>query len=166
MSSIYQWCILPLLSPALLQFSYHDGVDISIITPLVIRLKSLKFDMIFVFWYMHQILIFCRLSHDVFTNLRLRAWTLFACSSCSSQSECITNFLWVELAYCIVYYCKAPLGSLMKGRYVNYYYFVIISFKCYPGGWKINLIPTIWEILSQKCYHCVQYTRCHLMNLI
>ena len=34
----------------------------------------------------------------------------------------------------------------------------IESVKCYPVGRKIDLIPSIYEILSQKCYHCVQYT--------
>ena len=38
--------------------------------------------------------------------------------------------------------------------------------KCYPGGRKIHLIPSISEILLQTCYHCVQYTRRHLMSLI
>ena len=41
------------------------------------------------------------------------------------------------------------------------------SVKCYsPGGRKIDLFLSITEILSQKWYHCVQYTRRNLMSLI
>ena len=40
------------------------------------------------------------------------------------------------------------------------------SVKCYPGGRKIPFIPSISEILSEACYHCVQYTRHHLMSLV
>ena len=38
--------------------------------------------------------------------------------------------------------------------------------KCYPGRRNIHFIPSISKTLSQKCKHCVQYTRCHLMSLI
>ena len=38
--------------------------------------------------------------------------------------------------------------------------------KCYSGRRKIHFIPSILKILSQKCYHCVYYTRRHLMSLI
>ena len=38
--------------------------------------------------------------------------------------------------------------------------------KFYPGGRKIDSIPSISEILSQMCYYCVQYTRRHLMSPI
>ena len=38
--------------------------------------------------------------------------------------------------------------------------------QSYPGGWKLHFIPSISEILPQKCYHCDQYIRRHLMNLI
>ena len=31
---------------------------------------------------------------------------------------------------------------------------------------KIRFIPSISEILPQKCYHCFQYARRHLMSLI
>ncbi len=40
------------------------------------------------------------------------------------------------------------------------------SVKCYRGGRKINLISPIYEIQSQMCYHCIQYTRRHHMSLI
>ncbi len=40
------------------------------------------------------------------------------------------------------------------------------SVKCYRGGRKIDLIPSISEIQSQTWYHCVQYTRRQLMSLI
>ncbi len=38
--------------------------------------------------------------------------------------------------------------------------------KCYSGGREIHLIPSISKILSQKRYHCVQYTRRHLISLL
>ena len=43
---------------------------------------------------------------------------------------------------------------------------ILKSVKCYLGGRKIHWIPSISGILSQKCYHCVQYTRRHPMRLI
>ena len=42
----------------------------------------------------------------------------------------------------------------------------IRSVKCYPGGWKIDHIPSISEIRSQTWYHCIQYTRHHHMSLV
>ncbi len=40
------------------------------------------------------------------------------------------------------------------------------SVKCYPGGRKIHFIPSMCKIQSQMWYHCVQYTRRHIMSLI
>ena len=43
---------------------------------------------------------------------------------------------------------------------------LVESVKCYPGGGKFHFIPSISEILSQRCYYCVHYTRNHLISLI
>ena len=43
--------------------------------------------------------------------------------------------------------------------------FIVYSVKCYHGGQNINIILSISEIPSQMWYHCVQYTKRHLMNL-
>ena len=40
------------------------------------------------------------------------------------------------------------------------------SVKCYRGGRKIHFISLISKISTQMGYHCVQYTRRHLMSLI
>ncbi len=42
----------------------------------------------------------------------------------------------------------------------------LYSVKCYPGGQKIHFIPSVSKIQIQMGYHCVQYTRRHIMNLI
>ena len=40
------------------------------------------------------------------------------------------------------------------------------SVKCFPGGRKIDLIPSIFEILSQTWYYLLQYTKHQLLTLI
>ncbi len=40
------------------------------------------------------------------------------------------------------------------------------SVKCYRGGRQIHFILSISKIQTQMVYHCVQYTRHHLMSLI
>ena len=42
----------------------------------------------------------------------------------------------------------------------------IKSVKRYPGGRKIDLVSSISEILPRMWYHCVPYTRRHLMSII
>ncbi len=51
---------------------------------------------------------------------------------------------------------------LHHALYWNQLYYV----KCYPGGLKIDLIPSESEILSQTWYHCIQYTKPHHMSLV
>ncbi len=47
----------------------------------------------------------------------------------------------------------------------NAYFADLKSVKSCPGGRKIDLISSIYEIQSQMWYHCVQYTM-SLMSLI
>ncbi len=39
------------------------------------------------------------------------------------------------------------------------------SVKCYPGGWKIDLMSSISEVRSQFWYHCIQYIKRHHVSL-
>ena len=42
----------------------------------------------------------------------------------------------------------------------------VYSVKYFLGGQRLDIIISIYEIVSQNCYHCVQYTRHHTMSLI
>ena len=55
--------------------------------------------------------------------------------------------------------CQVTLCQPVSGCFVY-------SIKYYPGGRKTELILSISEILSQMCYHCIQYTKRQLMNLV
>ncbi len=56
-------------------------------------------------------------------------------------------------------------GSDPTGPSTRLIHSCLYSVKCYAGVRKIHFIPSISEILSQKCFHCVQYTRRHRMSL-
>ncbi len=69
-----------------------------------------------------------------------------------------------------VIYCSArcaPAGELMKyPNKLNLPAMVLYSVKCYRGGRKMDLISPISKIQTQMWYHCIQYSRRHLMSLI
>ena len=50
--------------------------------------------------------------------------------------------------------------------FTNAHKVVLTSVECSPGGWKIDHILSISEIQSLIWYHCIQYTKHHLMNLV
>ena len=65
-----------------------------------------------------------------------------------SFSGCCAHAMFCS-THALVSYDNLP----MTGTPVTWY---VVSVKCYPGGKIIPLIPSIYEILSLMCYHCVQ----------
>ena len=68
---------------------------------------------------------------------------------------CFSMELWANLSYWLSAYPTLVVVAEEGSRRRKPHTFarwskVIKSVRCYPGGWKINLIPPIFEILSQK----------------
>ena len=57
-------------------------------------------------------------------------------------------------------YGQAPLQKMfLILATINLNSLWLQSVKCYPGGRKIKFIPSISQILSHMCHHCIQYTK-------
>ena len=94
----------------------------------------------------------------------------------ASESSCVVFIIWpidirqnkkttwwirdsVYQAFITFYRIHKPAGDDWAGEHVK-------CVKCYPGGRKMDLIPSISELQSQAWYHCIQYTTHHHMRLI
>ena len=98
-----------------------------------------------------------------------------------SAFHCHTTFAsLLPVAYIAIHSRSSKAAPVCGSKYAHALYAVPInqsttrrsqnnrlySVKCCPGGRKIRLFPSISKILSHTCYHCVQYTKRHLMSLI
>ena len=80
-----------------------------------------------------------------------------------------SRYFWImcDIAYFCWPWCNMPASMHMHNMHpISLHRMPVHSVKCYPGGRITHFIPSISNILSQKCYHYVQYTRRHLMSLI
>ena len=69
----------------------------------------------------------------------------------------------IGLLHAYLVKCITPIQNRQPSRGTKK---CLKSVKCYPDRRRIHFIPSISEIQLRMCYHRVQYTRRHLINLI
>ena len=86
-------------------------------------------------------------------------WTKYLYTRCQVKEN--NSMVWIQslLSVMCVFYVER-LSDVISQQYIV---IVCQMLSCWT---KIHFIPSISETVSQNCYHCIPYTRCHLMSLI